>query len=234
VKLAEVKAPEQKAAEPSAPKRVDAVVYALVKGNNGIYAGTENGLLRGDAAGRNWTPVSSLQMPDTRFVAVHGPMVMAAGLNRIALSMDNGGSWDTVALPADLTQISAITIDGMKNLWVGGREGVYYSTDYGLNWKVQKNLFLTQVDGIYFDPIGERVMVTSSNSTVAFAAHLPDYKVSYWETGWHLRFIRPVGDHLIGATLYDGMVVQPKMVETKFLDASVPQDKQDKKLTAEK
>jgi len=31
-----------------------------------------------------------------------------------------------------------------------------------------------------------------------------------------LRFVRPVGDHLIGATLFDGMVLQPRMVATEI------------------
>jgi hypothetical protein len=49
---------------------------------------------------------------------------------------------------------------------------------------------------------------------VIFAVRLPDYKVTYWDTGWKLRFARPVGDHLLGATLYDGIVLQPKMVDS--------------------
>jgi hypothetical protein len=44
---------------------------------------------------------------------------------------------------------------------------------------------------------------------------VPDGKVTYWDSGWKLRFARPVGDHLIGATLYDGVVVQPVMVAEK-------------------
>jgi len=68
---------------------------------------------------------------------------MAAGLRRISLSVDGGKKWDAVALPQDLTQISAIGIDELKNLWVGGTESVSYSTDYGLTWKTLRNLFLT-------------------------------------------------------------------------------------------
>ena len=29
-----------------------------------------------------------------------------------------------------------------------------------------------------------------------------------------MRFVRVVGDHMIGATLYDGVVLQPRMVES--------------------
>jgi len=121
-----------------------------------------------------------------------------------------------VPLPPDLTQISSIAVDGLKNLWVGGTEGVYYSTDYGLTWKTMHNLFLTEVNSIFYDAASNQVLVTSSNQKFAFGVHLPDYKVNFWDTGWKLRFVRPVGDHLIGATLFDGMVLQPRMVATEI------------------
>jgi hypothetical protein len=38
--------------------------------------------------------------------------------------------------------------------------------------------------------------------------------VTSWDTGWSLRFVRPVGDYLVGATLFDGIVVQPRMVDS--------------------
>jgi hypothetical protein len=39
-------------------------------------------------------------------------------------------------------------------------------------------------------------------------------QVSSWDTKWNLRFARPVGDHLVAATLFDGIVVQPRMVDS--------------------
>jgi hypothetical protein len=59
------------------------------------------------------------------------------------------------------------------------------------------------------------MLVTANNKNViAFAVHLPDHAVRYWNTGWHLRLVRPVGDHLVGVTLFDGVVVQPRMVDS--------------------
>jgi hypothetical protein len=58
-----------------------------------------------------------------------------------------------------------------------------------------------------------------------FSVQLPDHKVSYMDTGWKLRFARPVGDHLIGATLYDGVVIQPKMVDSGFAAAPLRAEK---------
>ena len=207
------------------PNRLDAVVYSLSHAGDVVFAGTSSGLLRSVDAGQHWTAVRSLVMPDVHFVSAMSaaktsgnagpaPMVLAGGLQRLALSPDAGATWDTVALPADLTQIGAAAIDSDKNLWVGGREGVWLSTDYGATWKTLRNLFLTEVDSIYFDSTSQRVLVTASNSPVAFSVSLPDHKVNYVDTGWKLRFVRPVGDHLIGATLFDGVVVEPKMVES--------------------
>lgn len=212
-------------AKSATPDRLDAVVYTLTHAGDVLFAGSSVGLLRSSDAGQHWTATDSLAMPDVHYVAAlnvagsdasapQKAMVLAGSLQRLALSPDGGSTWDTVALPADLTQIGAVTIDGDKNLWVGGREGVWLSTDYGASWKTLRNLFLTEVDNIYFDPTEKRVLVTASNSPVAFNVTLPDHKVSYWDTGWPLRFVRPVGDHLIGATLFDGIVVQPKMVDS--------------------
>ena len=74
---------------------------------------------------------------------------------------------------------------------------------------------MRDVNSLYYDAKGERVLVTANSSTtLVFAAHLPDKKVKYWNSGWNLRLVRPVGDHLVGATLFDGIVVQPEMVNS--------------------
>lgn len=202
-----------------APKRAtpnpvlsDAAFYSLMTDGPAIYAGTSAGLWRSEDNGQSWRLIHPAQLAETRYIASHGPTLMVASLDGLALSTNSGATWTAVAPPAMLTQVSAIAVDGQGNLWVGGPEGIFYSTDRGASWRTLRNLFVREVDGIYYDARGRRVLVTASGGTVAFAADLPDYKITYWDTGWKLRFLRPVGDHLIGATLFDGMVIQPKMV----------------------
>jgi hypothetical protein len=82
------------------------------------------------------------------------------------------------------------------------------------------NLFVRDINSIFYDERGQRVLITANSSTTfAFSAHLPDKKVSYWNTGWNLRLLRPVGDHLVGATLFDGIVIQPEMVNSAEVEA---------------
>ena len=196
---------------------IDAVVYTLVPDQNDTtYAGTSEGLLRSSNDGVVWSPVSSLEMNEVRFFALQKDVLLAAGLKRMVVSLDGGGKWTSVAMPANLTQIAAVAVDDGKDLWVGGREGVFYSSNHGATWKQVHNLETPQVDGIFFDPGGNRILLTTSVSTMIFSVQLPDHKVSYLDTGWRLRFARPVGDHMLGVTLYDGIVVQPKMVDSSF------------------
>jgi hypothetical protein len=202
-------------AEPS----LDAVVYGFLLVGDKVFAGTSQGLMQSVDAGRSWAPVGALGMTETRFMAGENGVLVVAGLKQAMMSADGGASWNELPLPEALTQLSSVTVDEMGNVWMGGREGVYYSSNRGGNWKSLRNLYLTEVSSVYFDSAGHRVLATSFKSTVAFAVQLPDFKVTFWDTGWNLRFVRPAGDHLVGATLYDGVVVQPVMVETKMAAA---------------
>jgi photosystem II stability/assembly factor-like uncharacterized protein len=219
---AEVAPAPRPAPKPSAPPlaksvsgpRLSAVVYSLVPADGAIYAGTSMGLMQGDGEGRVWQPVKNLPITNARYIAAQGPMIFVASLKALSLSSDGGHTWAVIPAPPELTQIAAVAVDELKTLWVGGRQGLYYSIDSGVTWKQLQNMYMQQVDGVYFDQKLDRILVTTAESPILFIAQLPDYRVSYWDTGWKLRFARPVGNHLLGATLYDGMVVQPEMVDS--------------------
>jgi len=204
------------AATPAAA-RLDARVFTLAGGAPFLYAGTSQGLLRGEPAGFSWSRVPALELPgnpEVRFLAIRGSTLVAAGLKAMALSADGGVAWTPVPMPHGLTQLGAVALDSRNRIWAGGREGLFYSADAGVSWSQIPNLSIAQVDAIYFDPAGDRILATTAESTFVFSVHVPDLKVVYWDTGWKLRFARPVGSYIAGATLYDGIVVQPRMVDT--------------------
>jgi len=193
----------------------DGTVFAFTRDGDQIFAATAQGILKSLDAGQSWTLVADPQGHVWYTIASSKSTVVASSLTKTLITTDDGRTWSTLNSPPELTQITAVAVDGFGGLWVGGREGIYLSEDKGRSWQVVKNLYVRDVNSIFYDEKGERVLITANSpTTIAFSAHLPDKKVSYWNTGWNLRLVRPVGGHLVAATLFDGVVIQPEMVNS--------------------
>lgn len=192
------------------PQQLSTGVYVIASDERNVFAATEEGLLTSADDGHTWNRVRSANATPWRQVAAQGSLVVLADLKTVAVSADSGMSFHPVAAPSELTMITAITIDNDSRIWIGGREGVYLSEDSGSSWHAQKGLFVPDVSGLYFDQTNRRILVTSNQpGSLVFGVHVPDMTVKHWNSGWVLREARPVGDHLVGITRYDGMVLQP-------------------------
>lgn len=203
-----------------APQESSTGVYALATNDDRTFAATEDGLLFSTDDGKTWNRVRSLNGIPWRFVAAQGQRVAVANLLQISLSTDKGVTFHPVTIPTEMTMLSAVVVDANGHLWAGGREGVFVSDDDGATWHAQKGLYVPNVSGMYYDAAGQRVLVTSNQpGTMVFAVNEPAMTVSYWDSGWHLRQVRPVGNHLVGITNYDGIVLQPRMVTSKEVAA---------------
>jgi photosystem II stability/assembly factor-like uncharacterized protein len=206
----------------AAGKGFNGMIYSMITVGDKVFAGSSRGMLVSDTSGDTWQPLASMPGDDWRYLAAAKRTIVAASLSTIMLSADAGETWKEVGLPSKITQVSAVAVDDRGEVWVGGREGVFLSSDKGTSWQTLRNLYVRNVYSLYFDEASNQVLVTANGTaTIAFAVQVADRKVSFWDTGWNLRFLRPVGDHLLGATLYDGVVIQPRMVDSQ---AAAPSD----------
>ena len=205
--------------EPGAsPSRIDGAVTALTPIGGQLYAVTTDGVFAATKPDQRWSKVEGPADEPWRFLASAQSTVLLASLKSLALSVDTGKTWRMIPLPSELSQVGAVAVDNTGGLWIGGREGVFSSSDGGASWTTTKNLYVSDVNSIFFDEAGNRLLITGNGeATMAFSLHIPDKAVKYWDTGWNLRFLRPVGGYLVGATRYDGVVVQPRMVESREL-----------------
>ena len=193
-----------------------ATINGIARGGDTLYAATSSGLFRSVTSGQSWKEVPGFEPRSWNFVAASKSSVLAASLNSASFSSDGGEQWSPIKLPEAIDQVSALAVDDAGGLWVGGRQGIFVSDDKGATWQTIKNLFLRDVNSIFYDAASQRVLIAAgSKNTIAFGVHLPDRTVQYWNTGWNLRLVRPMGDHLVGATWFDGVVIQPRMVDSK-------------------
>jgi photosystem II stability/assembly factor-like uncharacterized protein len=190
-------------------------VYGLTTSGDSMLAITSLGLMTSSDNGLSWTLTGPERSEDWRYLASAKTNVVSASLHNLSFSADSGKTWGAVLLPEGLTQVAAVSVEPSGAIWVGGREGIFVTKNGGNDWTTPKNLFVNTVNSIYFDEASSRMIVTTgSYGNIVFLVQVPSEKVSFADSGWNLRFARPMGDHLIAATLYDGIVVQPQMVAT--------------------
>jgi len=205
-------------------QKIEGAVPTLTRVGGQVYAVTTDGVFAtvSDDPALPWSRVEAPASEPWRLLAGVQSTLMLASLKSLSLSADGGKKWHTILPPPVLMQIGAVAVDGHGGLWVGGREGIFRSVDNGATWTTPKALSISGVNNIFYDKEGDRLLITADgSSTFAYSLHLPDQTVKYWDTGWHLRFMRPVGDYLVGITRFDGVVLQPRMVQSKPQSAAL-------------
>lgn len=172
------------------------------------FAATSDGLYRSTNQGETWEgPVLDRAY---RFVDAHDGIVVAARHFSLDISEDGGKRWTSIPLPAGLSTVGALATTPNGVLWVGGREGAFYSEDHGQTWKQVSDLPVRDIDNIDYDAGLGRVIVASSDSDLVFALNPDDKSWKWWDTGWKVRMVHTVNGRLMGASLYDGVVMQPR------------------------
>jgi len=196
--------------------RIETAVLALTRIGDELCAITPDGIYAATDPAKGWKKMDGAVAEPWRYLASAQSTALLGSLRSLALSLDAGRTWKSIAPPAGLTQIGAVAVDDAGELWVGAREGLFLSVDNGASFAAFDRVRTSDVNGLFFDVRGSRLVLTANgSSTIAYSIHLPDKAVKHWETGWDLRFLRPVGENLIGATMFDGMVLQPVMVQSK-------------------
>ena len=197
--------------ETSKPETIDFQVNDLLVDGPVWFAATAQGVYRSTNKGASWTgPV--VKDSHYHFVDAQGTTVFAASRNSLRLSDDGGETWTPVNLPEKLITVHALATSPNGTLWVGGREGAFASDDRGQTWKVIP-LPVVNINNIDFDPGMKRVVITSSSSTMVFAIDPGDKNWKWYDPGWNVRMVHSIAGRMVAASLYDGVVVEPKESE---------------------
>ena len=204
-------------AHPGAP--IDSRVNDINTASPVWYAATSDGVYRSENQGASWAgPV--LKGDNYRFVSAKENEVLAANRSQLMISTDGSATWHAITLPSKLTSVQAVTTAPKGSLWVGGREGLFYSEDQGQSWQQLSTLPLADINGLNYNREMGRVIVTSGRSTMVFAIDESSKTWKWWDAGWTVRSVRSQGGRLVAASLYDGVVMQPKSEETGATTAS--------------
>jgi hypothetical protein len=113
-------------------------------------------------------------------------------------------------VPTMLTRIHRVAFSPDGTLWLGAREGVYFTHDNGKSWLWIGRLPFRDVDDLTWDSLSRRVIVSSRGSDQIYAIDPKTMTWKWWQTGYRINLVRTAGDHMVVASLYDGVLVEPK------------------------
>ena len=198
---------EKSVKEPT--REFDGRVYALDASGDVWVAATSGGLYTSKDKGATWQGGPG-QGADFTSIAVHGETMAAAKATGIVLSNDSGKTWWPLGIPTAVTHIYRIVFSSDGTLWLGSREGVYFTRDKGKSWMWVHRLPLKDVNGLSYDAQANKILVTSKGSDFIYALDCQSLDWKWYQTGYQLYMVRTAGDRMLAASLDDGVLAEPK------------------------
>jgi len=176
----------------------------LVAASEGLFASEDNG--------RSWRGGTVLGRRDFISVQSNDQLLVVATRSEILISTDAGMNWRVAPLPLKGVTIHGLTISTPENsIFVASREGGFRSLDLGRSWhRMLNGLPEKNLSSISCEPGKALILATSKDTGVVFQSE--DQGQSWKrgpDTGYPLLQVKISGDHLLGATPFDGLVTQP-------------------------
>ncbi len=173
----------------------------------GWFAAASTGLYKSTDSGKTWR--GGAVEGETGFLSVQalGTKVVAATLNAVVVSKDNGDTWTKAAVPTYVKAIFGVTI-APDAIWLATREGAVRSSDGGATWEhTLGGLPSRNVAAIEYDIYGHRLLATVSGGQL-FESRDSGNAWQKIESPWTIRNVAPSKDKLFAITAFDGLIMK--------------------------
>jgi photosystem II stability/assembly factor-like uncharacterized protein len=185
-------------------------VNALDLSGDAWLVSTSIGLLTSKDQGASWQGGTVDGSVDYLSVAARGTIMFAARSDGVVESVDAGSTWMPMRIPSMLTRIHCVAFSPDGTLWLGAREGVYFTRDEGMTWMWVEKLPFRDVDDLSFDANLNQVLVSSRASDWIYAIDPKTLTWKWWQTGYRIGLVRAAGKRMMAVSLYDGVLVEPQ------------------------
>jgi photosystem II stability/assembly factor-like uncharacterized protein len=192
--------------------QLEARVNDLEIGSSRWLAATSMGIFSSTDQGKMWKGGEILGQKDFVSVRASGQEILAATRSSVVVSNDGGVSWKKGGLPTYVVSIRSAAIASESQFMVASREGAFRSDDGGLTWQQAANgLPSKDITSVSFDATHKQLLATSDATGVIFESR--DGGRSWQrgpDAGYPLRRVSVIGGRFVGATPFDGVVLQPE------------------------
>jgi photosystem II stability/assembly factor-like uncharacterized protein len=196
--------------EQQKPFEMDSRVYALDIFGETWLASTQGGVYTSHDHGATWQGAPVLGVTGYLSVAALGKTMAAALPTGVVVSHDDGATWWPMGIPTVLTRIHRVAFSPDGTLWIGAREGVYFTRDSGKTWMWVHRLPLVDLDDLYYDAKLGKLVVSSRGSDFIYAIDAKTLAWTWWQTGYRISAVRTAGSRLVAASLDNGVLAEPE------------------------
>jgi photosystem II stability/assembly factor-like uncharacterized protein len=191
-------------------RQLESRVNALDLSGDAWLASSSGGLFTSRDQGATWQGGPVMGSGDYLSVAAHGSLLAASRSDGVVLSTDAGLTWMPMRIPVMLTRIHRVAFSADGTLWLGAREGVYFTRDQGRTWLWIERLPFRDVDDLFYDAGTGKVLASSRTSDQIYAIDPKSLAWTWRQTGYRIGLVRAAGNRLLAASLYDGVLVEPQ------------------------
>jgi photosystem II stability/assembly factor-like uncharacterized protein len=199
---------EKKVKEPA--RLLSGRVFALDLSGDAWAAATTSGLFTSIDQGATWQGGMVMGFGEYTSITSHGSDIAASRYNGVLYSHDAGQNWWPLGIPTAVTRIYRATFSSDGTLWIGSREGVYFTRDKGKTWMWVHRLPLVDVSDLYYDAKQNKVLVSSRTSDFIYAIDASTLSWTWRRTGYKLFLVRSNGGRLLAASLDQGVLAEPE------------------------
>ena len=187
-------------------------VNDLELGSGKWLAATSTGIYTSADQGKTWKGGQILAQTDFVSVRAEGSTWVAATHSSVLVSNDSGSTWKMAGLPAYVVSIRSAAIASSSQIMIASREGAFRSGDGGATWEhVVNGIPGKDISSVSFDATHKRLLATSDATGVIFESN--DGGRSWQrgpDSGFPLRRVSVIGGRFVGATPFDGVILQPE------------------------
>lgn len=175
------------------------------------FAATSAGLYVSDDQGSSWRRDVTIAPIYMVSVKAERDTIVVATPGKIFASMDRGKKWVRRRLPPYIKEIQnlALTTDGQ--IVLASHSGAFRGPKLGAHWERARGLPHGKFSQVIYDNANHNLLMASDETPAIFGSS--DSGISWQrvaEAGYEFRRISIICGRLVGATLFDGVLVQSR------------------------